>query len=68
MTLNKKEFVGSAIVGTFFGACCGVAIALSMVHEAKKCEDVKRENEALKKVIIYYQDLEQKREAAGCSL
>jgi hypothetical protein len=49
MTLNKKEFVGSAIVGTIVGACCGVAIALSMVREAKRCEDVKRENEALKK-------------------
>jgi len=54
--LSKRENAWSIAIGTFIGACCGVAVGLSMFREAKKCEGLKRENQLLKEIIMQYQE------------
>ena len=56
MDQNRKEFLWSAALGTLIGALCGVAIGLSMFKEAKRCEDVRLENQTLREIVTFYQE------------
>lgn len=54
--LSNKENVWSAAIGILIGSIAGMMISLSMVREHRKCEAMKRENQMMKEMLIYYQD------------
>ena len=54
--LSKKESVWSAAIGVLIGSMAGLLISLSMFKEAKRCELLKKENQLLREMVMYYQE------------